>query len=62
MAVEIIEQGQLPESKRYETRCLHCRTHFSFLRSDAQYWSAIRNEEGLKINCPTCGKTCWTDI
>lgn len=61
MAIEIIERGEKPENKRYETRCMHCRTRFSFLRSDATYWSSVRNEEGLKIACPVCARDCYTD-
>lgn len=61
MTIEVIERGELPEKKRYELRCLHCRTRFSFLREDAQYWSSVRNEEGLKIACPVCRRDCYTD-
>ena len=62
MAINIIERGEKPECKRYECRCLHCRTRFSFLRSDAEYWSSVRNEEGSKISCPVCAMTCWVDL
>jgi hypothetical protein len=57
MAVQIIKPGNLPwQEREWRGTCIYCQCVFSFLGSDAERWSSCRNEEGLKLPCPCCGK------
>lgn len=44
--VEIIKKGIKREDRRYGGTCVYCKTEFTFVRSEAKYWSDCRNEEG----------------
>ena len=62
MSVRIKKLGSDPAKKVYEATCIRCRTEFSFQREDAEYWSSVRNEEGLKIPCPSCRRDVYVAL
>ena len=33
-----------------------------FIRAEAEYVSSVRNEEALKVTCPTCKCEVWTSL
>ena len=58
MAIQIIQRGVLPEAIRYKTKCRHCNTIFSFLKSDAHLTVDQRDGDFYTIECPVCSKDC----
>ena len=58
MAIQIIQRGVLPEAIRYKTKCRHCNTIFSFLKSDARLTDDQRDGDFYTIKCPVCSKDC----
>ena len=56
MAIQIIQRGVLPEAIRYKTKCRHCNTIFSFLKSDAHLTGDQRDGDFYTIKCPVCSK------
>ena len=56
MAIQIIQRGVLPEAIRYKTKCRHCNTIFSFLKSDARLTGDQRDGDFYTIKCPVCSK------
>ena len=58
MAIQIIQRGVLPAAIRYKTKCRHCNTIFSFLKSDARLTDDQRDGDFYTIKCPVCSKDC----
>ena len=58
MAIQIIQRGVLPEAIRYKTKCRHCNTIFSFLKSDACLTADQRDGDFYTLKCPVCSKDC----
>ena len=58
----IIKPGGLPELQVFEGKCLHCKCEFSFERREAVPESTCRNEDYLKVECPTCKRSVWVQI
>ena len=58
MAIQIIQRGVLPAAIRYKTKCRHCNTIFSFLKSDARLTEDPRDGDFYTIKCPVCSKDC----
>ena len=58
MAIQIIQRGVLPAAIRYKTKCRHCNTIFSFLKSDAHLTEDQRDGDFYTIKCPVCSKDC----
>ena len=56
MAIQIIQRGVLPAAIRYKTKCRHCNTIFSFLKSDARLTDDQRDGDFYTIKCPVCSK------
>ena len=56
MAIQIIQRGVLPAAIRYKTKCRHCNTIFSFLKSDAHLTGDQRDGDFYTIKCPVCSK------
>ena len=62
--VEILNQGHLPENAKFICTCNHCKTEFSFKRSEATDASgADQRDHGLlKIACPLCRRDVYTTV
>ena len=58
MAIQIIQRGVLPAAIRYKTKCRHCNTIFSFLKSDARLIDDQRDGNFYTLECPVCSKDC----
>ena len=56
MAIQIIQRGVLPAAILYKTKCRHCNTIFSFLKSDAHLTGDQRDGDFYTIKCPVCSK------
>ena len=56
MAIQIIQRGVLPAAIRHKTKCRHCNTIFSFLKSDARLTDDQRDGDFYTIKCPVCSK------
>lgn len=54
--MRIINKGELPQDKLYQTTCNQCKTEFEFKRSEGKMVND-RNELVLLIDCPVCKKT-----
>lgn len=62
--VDIIEKGELPGEKLYETTCSNCKTRFRFKKDEAKVNYDQREGDYLSIACPLtgCNKTVTVDI
>ena len=60
--MNVIKPGVDPKGKKYRGECLHCKCEVEFLRSEAEYVSSCRNEEMLRVTCPTCKQDIWVDV
>ena len=58
----VIKPGILPETKVHGGKCFHCGAEFEFQASEAVPESTCRNEDYLKIACPTCKKIVWVQV
>ena len=54
--MKIIERGELPQNKIYQTKCHRCKTVFEFEKNEAQLFND-RGDMVLVINCPVCKNT-----
>ena len=54
--MKIIERGELPQNKTYQTKCHRCKTVFEFEKNEAQPFND-RGEMVLVIDCPVCKHT-----
>jgi RNase P subunit RPR2 len=59
--MRIIERGDLPESKVFQSRCTRCQTLYEFERREAEYRSDQRDGDFLLTHCPTCGRQNFTN-
>lgn len=60
--MKVIRPGKLPEEKTYQGTCHHCECLFEFVRKEAEFESTCRNEDYLKVGCPTCKRLVYVQI
>jgi hypothetical protein len=60
--MKVLKPGQLPETQIYQAQCGYCRCEMEFTRGEAKFESTCRNEDYLKVNCPTCKREVWVQI
>ena len=60
--MKTIKPGVLPETKLYRATCVRCGCIMEFTRGEAQQVSGGRNDEYLKVGCPTCHREVWVDL
>jgi hypothetical protein len=60
--MRVIRPGVLPDTKEYYGHCVYCHCAFTFMRGEAKFESTCRNEDYLKIACPTCKREVWVRL
>jgi len=60
--MKTIKPGVLPENEIYQAICAHCKCEMEFTRGEAEFVSTCRNEDYLKVGCPTCRRELWVQI
>lgn len=58
MAIEITKRGTPASDRKYEARCISCKTEFTFKTHDARFEHDWRDGNFYRVNCPVCGHEC----
>jgi len=58
--MKILKTGVIPGSLPIQVTCLHCKTKFEFMESEARVVHD-RNDTCLVVSCPMCNREVWKD-
>jgi DNA-directed RNA polymerase subunit RPC12/RpoP len=58
MAIEIIKRGTPRSERKFDARCVSCKTEFTFQAADAKLELDMRDGNFYRIQCPVCGHEC----
>lgn len=57
--MKVIQPGNVPREKVYQSTCKKCGCIFEFARMEARYVSDQRDGDAVVIHCPMCGDENW---